>query len=554
MNNLKPTGLERFFEILPGTLTWLTLLSAPILSYYKPVWISLYIIIFDLYWFLKAANVATHLVHSYHLLTIHRKIHWLDWLKQLHNREQFEAHLKNLSETAPKRSMRKLYRSYHEKLAKLPPTHNLNWERLVHLIVFPTYKEDISVLEASIDSYAAVDYPKDKVILVVATEERAGAESLKQFEGLEAKYADKFLSVIVTLHPDGIAGEVRGKAGNMNHAVKESLKVLDAKGIKYEDVVVSTLDADTVIQPNYFSHLTYDFMMEEKPMQRSYQPMPVYNNNIWDTPAVARVIAVSSSFWQLVEASRPDRLITFSSHAMSLKTLLDVGLFRADSINEDSFIFWQCFMHFNGDYKTKPIFTTVSMDAVMGSSYFDTMVAQYKQKRRWAYGVGQMSFILPRFLRNKAIPLWKRLLYGERFIEGHYFWATGAVMVSVLGWLPLVLGGNNFGDSVLASNLPLLTRVIMTIATFFLIFSVYINMVLLPPRPAKYGRRKTVFMISQWLLAPIVSSVFGSFPAIDAQTRLLFGKYMEFWVTPKIRKAEPANKIINKELEKQSVR
>ena len=271
-------------------------------------------------------------------------------------------------------------------------------------------------------------------------------------------------------------------------------------------------------------------------MQTSYQPMPMFHNNIWDTPAVARVIATSSSFWQMVEASRPDRLITFSSHAMSFKTLFDVGFWRTDIIPDDSHIFWQCFLHFNGDYRSKPLFTSVSMDAVLGDTYLGTLVAQYKQKRRWAWGVTEISMVFPEFAKNKQIPLWKKLLYGERLIEGHYFWATASIMIAVLGWLPLILGGDRFGDTVLALNLPIMTRWIMSIATFFLIFSMYVNLVLLPKRPKAYSRWKSFSMLWQWLLSPIVSSVFGSMPAIDAQTRLMLGKYMEFWVTPKIRK------------------
>jgi hypothetical protein len=100
----------------------------------------------------------------------------------------------------------------------------------------------------------------------------------------------------------------------------------------------------------------------------------------------------------------------------------------------------------------------------------------------------------------------------------------------------LIFGGAKFDNTVLALNLPVMTRTVMSVATFFLIFSMYVNMVLLPPRPARYSRWKTVAMVLQWVLTPIVSSVFGSMPAIDAQTRLMLGKYMEFWVTPKIRK------------------
>jgi hypothetical protein len=124
-----------------------------------------------------------------------------------------------------------------------------------------------------------------------------------------------------------------------------------------------------------------------------------------------------------------------------------------------------------------------------------------------------------------------------QYVEGNYNWATASIVISALGWLPLILGGNRFGQTVVALNLPLATKVIMTTATAFLIFSVYVNMVLLPPRPAKYSKWKTVSMYLQWIFVPIISVVFGSLPAIESQTRLLLGRYMEFWVTPKARKS-----------------
>lgn len=539
MSKVKKDFFVRFLEILPGTLTWVTLLGAPILSYYRPAWIALYIILFDIYWFLKGANVAIHLMHSYQNLKTHSKINWLDWLNRLsEDKNAFIRHIQAKYVNESKINFKRLYRVELDRLTALEDGRGLDWQKIYHLVILPIYQETMEVIEASVKSYADANYLHDKIILVLSTEERGGQEYFENTKFLAEKYKDAFKSFLVFQHPDGVIGETRGKGANITFGAREAQKYLDQNMIPYENVIISAFDSDTLVSSNYFSHLTFDFLTVQKPHQASYQPMPMFHNNIWDTPAIARVIATSSSFWQLVEASRPDRLVTFSSHAMSFKTLVDVGFWRVDIIPEDSHIFWQCFLHFNGDYRTHPLFTTVSMDAVLGQSYMGTLFAQYKQKRRWAWGVTEIAMTLPEVLKNKLIPRWKKFIYMERLIEGHYFWATASIMIAILGWLPLIFGGDRFGQTVLAVNLPFLTRVIMTIATFFLIFSVYVNLVLLPPRPARYGKWRWINMVAQWFFSPIVSSVFGSMPAIDAQTRLMFGKYMEFWVTPKIRKNE----------------
>src|SRR3990167_6965057 len=281
----------RLLEILPGFLTWVTLIGAPLLSYYHPVWISVYIILFDLYWFLKGGNVATHLMHSYYRLKVHDKIDWKDWCQRLIDTDGFKKYLNQ------------------------------------------------QVLEAN---------------------KRITKRNLKE------KFSKEFHSFSIVVNPDGLLGEARGKGANCAFAAEKIAQDLINWGIPYENVIVSNFDCDTSVATNYFAHLTFDFLTIDKPHQASYQPMPMFHNNIWDTPAIARVIAISSSFWQLVEASRPDRLVTFSSHSMSFKTLVEVGFWRRDLIPEDSYIFWQCFNYFNGDYRTHPLFTVVSMDAVLG--------------------------------------------------------------------------------------------------------------------------------------------------------------------------------------------
>jgi hypothetical protein len=109
-------------------------------------------------------------------------------------------------------------------------------------------------------------------------------------------------------------------------------------------------------------------------------------------------------------------------------------------------------------------------------------------------------------------------------------------MIFALGWLPLFLGGDAFNRTMLSYNLPRLTRVLMSTATIGLFLSAFYTLKLLPPKPKKYSSKKYIWMILQWILVPIATIVFGSIPALISQTRLMFGKYMGFWVTPKEKK------------------
>jgi hypothetical protein len=122
-------------------------------------------------------------------------------------------------------------------------------------------------------------------------------------------------------------------------------------------------------------------------------------------------------------------------------------------------------------------------------------------------------------------------------LEGHHSWATAPFILAVLGWIPLIIGGEQFNQSVLAHNLPFVTRWLMNLAMLGLIISMSLSFVLLPPRPKKYSRWKNVYMLLQWVLVPVIAPFLGALPAIDSQTRIFLGKYFgEFWVTEKIRK------------------
>ncbi len=310
--------------------------------------------------------------------------------------------------------------------------------------------------------------------------------------------------------------------------------------------MVSSFDIDTQIPKQYFELLAWQFLTAKNPVQTSFQPVPIYNNNIWDAPALSRVVATSGTFWQMMQQERPERLTTFSSHSMSFKTLVGLDFWQTNIVSEDSRIFWNALLYYDGDYESLPLSYPVSMDANLAPTFWGTVKNVYKQQRRWAWGVENFPYVVFGFIKNSAqdgssaggkkIPFKTKLYYTFNMIEGYWSWSTNAIMIFALGCLPVLLGGRAFNNLVLAYNLPNITRIIMTCSMVGLVASAIISMKLLPSRPKHYGKRRHAYMVLQWLLVPFTITIFGSIPAIEAQTRLMLGKYMGFWITPKHRK------------------
>ena len=125
-----------------------------------------------------------------------------------------------------------------------------------------------------------------------------------------------------------------------------------------------------------------------------------------------------------------------------------------------------------------------------------------------------------------------QLIQFGRLFEGHFTWATAPLILGFVAYLPLYLN-RSFSHESLAYQLPIITSRIMTLSSVTIIITALISIISLPPRPPRYRRSRGILMVLQWLLLPVTSIGFGAFAAINAQTRLMFGRYLEFYVTEK---------------------
>jgi len=403
----------------------------------------------------------------------------------------------------------------------------LGFAQLYQVVIFPVYNEGLEVLRPSLAALSASDYPQDKIIVVMAFEERS-LEARKHASILEKEFSGKFGAYLSTFHPDGLPQEGRTKGANATWAAKEARKLLDARSITYEQAVVSCFDADTCVDREYFACLAYHFLTSEKRHQASYQPMPVYNNNIWQAPFFARLVEISSTFCQMIESMRLEKFVTFSSHSMSFKTLVEIDYWPTNMISDDSVIYWKSYLYYNGDYRVIPLYVTVSLDVAYSSNIWRTIVVQYKQKRRWAWGVENFPFVVSGFIKNKNIKLSNKIRRSFHLLESHVTWAVWAVILVVIGPLPAVFGGSFFNQTAIAYNLPKITGLLFKFTLYTSLTWIFLSWTILPPRPKGTSWLKHVFLIAEWVFVPLIILVIGSVPALDAQTRLMLAKYMEF--------------------------
>lgn len=496
--DFKERIIYRILEIIPGALIWLTLIGMVVASWLFPSLAAIFIIIFCVYWLVRVGHFTLHLVAAYKQMKINMAVNWLEKLEQ---------------------------------------SAAADWRRIYHLIILPTYKEEIRVLRGSLRALVEAQYPKDKMIVVLAVEERAGTEARETAHQLNEEFGGKFFKFLVTFHPAGMPGEIAGKGSNESWAGREVKgQIIDPLNIPYENIIVSCFDADTQVYPQYFSCLTHHYLGEPNAVRTSFQPIPFYFNNVLDAPFFSRVVSASNIFWQMMQQQRPEKLTTYSSHSMSFKALVEADFWQKNIISEDAGIFWRAFLFYDGDYQIVPFHYPLSMDSCVAKTSWQTIVNQYKQQRRWAWGSEGIPYLLFGFLKNKKIAFHKKFRYTLLLLESFWAWGTNALLILFLGWLPLLLGGNRFNSTVLSYNLPRTTQILMTIALSGVIVCIFVNTILFRLAAINLSNKKKLLMIAQWIFLPFSLIIFGSLPAIDAQTRLMLGKYMGFFPTEKFRK------------------
>ncbi len=500
---VSPRKQQRLLEILPGALTWLALL-VPLISAFvirlndpSQLWIlGVAAIVLDLYWLVRTAYTVDCVRRSLRQLQATERTDWWEACRKLEG---------ELPADAPR------------------PTE------VVHCALIPTYTERYEVLRATVDALASQNYPKDQRVCAIITRvtDQGGIENVNR---LREEFEDRFRAFIHIEDPL-LPGIVVGKSAAMAYGGPVLRQACDELGLNPRMTIVTDLDSDFRLHPQYFAHVTAQFCRVENRLTSIWQPIPIFLNNLWRVPTAVRVMATAATQWQMFLHQNPHRLVMFSSYSMSLHLLSDVGYWDSDVIPEDSRFFWKCFFRYGERLRLRPAFLPVFGDAPRTRSYASTHLSQYNQIKRWAWGATDVPYVTTRMLRHHEIPWKLRARRYSTLIFNHLTWAALPLLLFFGGALPAFID-LDYSLSTAATVISLATAGILTITLLNTLVLIQVDTSLCPKPPGwPWWRRR--WADAQLFLYPVIGLALSVIPALEAQTRLMFGAYLEYRVTEK---------------------
>jgi cellulose synthase/poly-beta-1,6-N-acetylglucosamine synthase-like glycosyltransferase len=486
-------GILRALEILPGLVSWNLILLPYWGIFVFPVFIAYFILFFNIYWFYQSLQLAISSIVSHLKIQAAKAYNWM-------------ADVKGFPD----------------------------WEKVRHVVIIPTYGEPIYILERTLDSLASQEFPTKQIIPVLAMEGKETREAREEkWKVLNAKYGRIFGHLFRTVHELEM-GEVAGKASNERFsAIWIKQNYIDLNKIDINYVTVTSCDADHKFHPKHFANLTFKFLDNPHRYKRFWQPAVMFYNNIWEIPAITRVPNTLMSIWNLSQLPRHDRLINAQNYSLSFKLLDYVGYWDADKIPEDWGIFFKAFYKVGGGLEVEPIYLPLMADAAQSTSLWKTLKNQYQQIQRWAWGVSDDPWIIKSYLLAKNVPFWDKTTRLFQVIWAHFLWPVNWFLITIGLTIP-TLFNPAFGRTALGYTVPKLSSFILTISLTSLVIMLIIDNIQKPPRPKEVPLWRQLVTPFEFILMPIAGFFFSALPGLDAHTRLMLGKYIEYRVTEKV--------------------
>jgi len=482
----------RFLEMLPGVISWSLIIFPFWGAFLAPSLVAYYIIAFDVYWLYRSVWTAALALLAHFRIKAAIVFNWLEEAQSF-----------------------------------------LDWQRVQHIVVIPTYQEPLSTLRRTLQNLTKQTFPKENLSIVVSFEAREGEAAKEKARKLKKEFNNRFGNLMMVFHPD-LPGEVKGKSSNVAWGAKlAKQRLIDQQKHNIDYATITSNDADALVHPQYFAYLTFKFLDDPRRYEKTWQSAIQFYNNIWKLPAATRAYNRMSSVVQTGILLRKDRLINFSTYSISLKLVDRVGYWDTDVIPEDYRMFFKLFYATKGRLEVEPIFLPSFCDAAEAKGFWKTMKNQYEQVKRWAWGVSDDAYIIFKWLTVPKMPLAEKTIRSFYVVKDHILWPVN--------WFAITLGANippllnkDFGRTIIGRTLPQVSSGILTLSLVALAAIIFVDWRQKPQAPEGTTWWKKALMPFEFVLLPVVGFFFTALPGLDAHTRLLLGRYLEYRVTEKV--------------------
>ena len=409
-----------------------------------------------------------------------------------------------------------------------------DWEKVHHVVLIPTYKEPLYILERTFESLRSQTLPSKNISVILAMESSEPKQDREEkVAALKKRFGGSFTHLCITIH-ELVAGEVRGKASNERHAaIWFKKEIIDKKRLDINYLTISSCDADHKYHPQHFALLSFRFLDSPNRYNLFWQPAVMFYNNIWEIPAITRVPNTLSSIWNLSQLPRKDKLINGQNYSLSYKLLDEVDYWDPDKIPEDWGIFFKTYYKKRGRVEVEPIYLPLHADAAQSTSLWKTLKNQYEQFKRWAWGVSDDPWIIKNYFLTPGIPFLDKTMRLMHVIWSHFMWPVNWFIITIGLTIPTLLNPA-FGRTTLGYMVPKLSSYVLTLALVFLVIMILLDNVYKPKRPKSFPLWRAILTPLEFVLMPVAGFFFTALPGLDAHTRLMLGKYIEYRVTEKV--------------------
>lgn len=486
-----PIKTRVFLSILPGFFSWSLILSPIWGALLVPAVVAYFIIFYDVYWLYKSFTLAFISVSARRRIKESEKKDWLAQAKELPD-----------------------------------------FGKAAHVIIIPNYQERLEKLRKTLLWLANQTFPRERLFIVLAMEERE-KEGKAKAQTLIPEFNGVFGKLFATFHPD-LPGEVKGKSSNQAYAAEIAYeKLIKEEGRDINFMTVSSVDADSLFDPQYFACLTHEFLKDKNRHNKFWQSATVYHNNIWRVPTFTRILSAFGSIWRMGVLVWHERLLAHATYSLSFKMLKNIGFWDKDVVPEDYRIFFKAFYKLGGRVEALPIFLKTSMDAPLSTSYWRSLKGKFEQEKRWAWGVSDDPLFIKWWLTIPGIPFWRKSLLLFHVLEDHFLWPVHWFILTVAANIVPLLNPN-FARTTLGYSLSQLSGIILSICLLALFVIIFIDIKERPKRPEYISRLRYLVSPLEFVLTPVAMFFLSTLPAILAHTRLMLNKRMEYQVTEKI--------------------